>query len=365
MHPRSLRPELISGQTNSGGLAHRGRIVALVLVAAATGACGEESQPAKDVAATVDDSVVLADTNGAGDDVAAGVDTGAVGGDGAAGSGDVAGGDGFPDITWPGDGTCQADCVGKVCGPDGCGSVCGYCLSGQFCAEDGSECTTFCKKQCDGKKCGPDGCGGKCGLCQDKFHCGQDSLCHADGCVPVCEGIVCGDDGCGKDCGKCATGDVCAEGECKPGPCKDIPSQGKCVGTLLESCAGSGISAEKQVFDCASKAGKVCGWDPVAGANGCIDKPPCKPVCTNADGKKLECGDDSCEGSCGTCPSGWACPTGFCTPAAGADCAGLVTPQGKCAGDLWIFCNSGKVSMIDCAAYAKKCVWSANKFVCE
>ena len=56
--------------------------------------------------------------------------------------------------------SCNKQCKGKNCGPDGCGGSCGSCLDGNVCVS-GSCCTPICKGE--GKNCGPDGCGGSCG----------------------------------------------------------------------------------------------------------------------------------------------------------------------------------------------------------
>ena len=47
---------------------------------------------------------------------------------------------------------CTPDCVGKVCGGDGCGGSCGECDEGQSCKFDGT-CTggTGCTTSCDAK----------------------------------------------------------------------------------------------------------------------------------------------------------------------------------------------------------------------
>lgn len=53
--------------------------------------------------------------------------------------------------------------------------------------------------------------------------------------------------------------------------------------------------------------------------------PPCTAQCTG-----LECGDNGCGGSCGTCGSGLTCSAGICVGGAGDTCATaiLITPSG-------------------------------------
>lgn len=272
---------------------------------------------------------------------------------------------------WPDTGDCAVSCVTgdgetKVCGPDGCGSVCGFCKSGQFCAADQTSCGEFCKAKCAGLSCGPDGCGGQCGTCEKGFVCAKDGLCYEEDCTGSCVDRVCGDDGCGNSCGECAKVDYCdLTGQCKPGPCKGIPDTGKCDGAIFISCLGEGATATKNNADCGAK-GQICGWDPVVGSNGCVDKGPCTPVCKTAAGQSKECGSDGCEGTCGKCPDGWSCPGGLCKPEKGAICGALVTAQGKCVGDEWIFCSGGKVAIIDCQSVSQTCGWNSSdaKFGC-
>ena len=264
---------------------------------------------------------------------------------------------------------CTPKCDGKACGPDGCGSVCGYCISGQVCTPDGKQCKTYCEPDCTkkGKKCGDNGCGGSCGDCGGGFHCGIDYLCYKDDCIGSCDGKVCGDDGCGLSCGVCATGDLCdATGKCKAGPCKGIPKVGSCSGDILTVCIGEVPNQQKQVTDCGAVGTNTCGYDAGKGTNTCVAKPMCMPKCLNSDGTKKLCGPDECGngGQCGTCPNGWSCPGGTCVPEVGADC-GAFSAAGKCVGDTWMWCNTGKISAINCADSGMKCAWDGAKFGCQ
>ena len=62
-------------------------------------------------------------------------------------------------------------------GPDGCGSSCGTCPSGDACNATG-QCT--CTPNCQGKQCGPDGCGGQC-----PPGCPRGASCNANGECPA------------------------------------------------------------------------------------------------------------------------------------------------------------------------------------
>jgi hypothetical protein len=81
---------------------------------------------------------------------------------------------------------CVRDCVGRDCGPDGCGGSCGTCVDcdGKPIACSGGKCSVyFCCKDCTNRECGPDGCGGLCGTCDKdplKPVCGAQQQC-----VPV------------------------------------------------------------------------------------------------------------------------------------------------------------------------------------
>ena len=276
---------------------------------------------------------------------------------------------------------CQKSCknpatgMPKICGPDGCGSVCGFCPSGKFCNKDQSACTDFCQKVCTtpagkAKTCGDDGCGGQCGLCDSSFNCGIDFLCHPNDCKPTCTGKVCGDDGCGKNCGVCATIEYCSDaGQCVKSACAGVDVKGNCEGDLLITCEGADALAKKVVKDCSvvlPTGSKTCGYDIPNQKNNCIQK-ICKPSCKLPDGTVKKCGDDGCGGTCGSCPTGWGCPAGTCKPVAGAACGSLVTTAGYCDADnpaTWVYCQNGKVAMLDCSP--QQCQWNqgTSSFAC-
>ncbi|MCB9738827.1 MAG: hypothetical protein H6747_06135 [Deltaproteobacteria bacterium] len=351
-------------------IASRALCAAALLFVAAPG-CGGDGEKAADDAGSGGIDVPVFEVGGS-SDVATTQDTGtSEDADAVSPPADTASQDTGPDVSWPGgDGTCKPDCKGKTCGPDGCGSVCGFCPTGKVCLADGSACDEFCKPQCEGKSCGDNGCGGNCGDCGSGFHCGVDFLCYADDCIGSCASKTCGDDGCGKSCGSCATGDWCApDFQCKPTACKGIPPNGQCDGDILFGCEGQGGTAKKTQKDCSAQlpvGNKVCGWDPTKSAYGCIDKPPCEPSCKTEDGKTMECGDDGCGGSCGGCPSGWACSVGVCQAKVGGACGGTFNSKtGACDGDQWLFCSSDKIVALDCTKANKKCVWTGTAYGCK
>jgi hypothetical protein len=92
-----------------------------------------------------------------------------------------------------------------------------------------------CIPECDGKECGPDGCGGICGQCMSSCdpNCDIDEVpypapylceesegwCYQE-CCPDCCGKKCGDDGCGGICGMCGEGQTCTDNQCEELPDK-------------------------------------------------------------------------------------------------------------------------------------------------
>ncbi len=284
----------------------------------------------------------------------------------------------LPDIPANCQKTCKIAATGmnKACGPDGCGSVCGFCSSGQICAPDQTKCIAPCTKQCTTlagktKMCGDDGCGygGQCGVCDAGFNCGIDFLCHPNDCKPDCTGKVCGDDGCGKDCGLCASIEYCSDaGLCVKSACAGIDLvKGTCDGDVLLTCQGTDALAKKIALDCTTVLPadtKTCGFDIPSQKNACVQK-VCKPSCKLPDGTVKKCGDDGCGGSCGSCPTGWGCPAGVCEPQVGAACGGVITTIGKCVANAWVYCQNSKVAIMDCTALSETCVQSGAGAGCQ
>jgi hypothetical protein len=78
-----------------------------------------------------------------------------------------------------GQAACTPNCIGKECGPDGCGGSCGQCPY-DYCSSGG---------QCEDSTCG---------VCPSPLICIDGQCCDAS-----CDGKVCGTSGCGFSCGKC------------------------------------------------------------------------------------------------------------------------------------------------------------------
>jgi hypothetical protein len=72
---------------------------------------------------------------------------------------------------------CAPDCVGRVCGGDGCGGSCGTCAGPQDACVQGA---CVCQPACEGRSCGADGCGGFCGVCAAGSACNPSGACTLD-----------------------------------------------------------------------------------------------------------------------------------------------------------------------------------------
>ncbi|MEC9071243.1 MAG: hypothetical protein VX938_02645, partial [Myxococcota bacterium] len=220
---------------------------------------------------------------------------------------------------------CEPQCVGKECGPDGCGGLCGECTDGGVCDDVKGLCE--CSPVCDGKQCGPDGCGSECGQCLDGLTC--DVVSGSCFCEPDCAGKFCGPDGCGGLCGECAVGDAacvdgsCVEYECGDGICTegencvlcgmDCPSQDNCFINAFSSCGCGGLGTKK--------CGAGCDWLPCMEPECCPGEPDSCGACqvcvggTCQDTFQCAQGDQEPCGKCGvrTCLLDGSCSWGPCT----------------------------------------------------
>ncbi len=133
--------------------------------------------------------------------------------------------------------TCDpvVNCVGKQCGADGCGGVCGECTAVEQCSQFGHCTAAACEPSCAGRVCGDDGCGNcgnvaRSGLLAGNAGCGRTAQCFER---------ACGDDGCGGSCGTCEGESTCESGRCVAActpPCGGSAE----VPDTDTSCAGSG-----------------------------------------------------------------------------------------------------------------------------
>jgi len=267
------------------------------------------------------------------------------------------------------DGACKPQCkfdddTPKECGPDNCGSICGYCGWDELCVD--GLCEIYCKPQCVGKQCGFDGCYGDCPPgCEEGFVCGDDQLCypwcdHDEN----CKDKQCGPDGCGGICGECGMGMVCEEetGQCIPHPCGDVPEDtGKCAdGNILLECIDDVVVETP----CQNMGDYYCNWDGPSQKFICSEG--CVPQCTWDDGSKKECGYDGCYGVCGNCTPGWSCEAGKCYPVPGGEC-GWITENGYCEDNILWFCSNNTLYIDDCQGNGMSCQYipGTGKFKCK
>jgi len=372
-----------------------------------------------------------------------------------------------PSGTYPKDcpSQCTPSCDGKQCGSDGCGDSCGNCQANQNCNNSG-QCIAICTPNCNGKQCGDDGCGANCGTCtgeatcvsgqcQEPAGCGDvtfagkcegntllwckegtltefdcaslgnfeckaepdsnptsyDCLAVTGPCTPNCTGKSCGSDGCGGACGQCDDGQNCINDNCETpvDPCDGLTFQGCCDGQVLNWCENS----TKKELNCGDSG---CGWNangnsgtgwydcnssadgPAGFPKDCNGGPACTPQCTdkncgddgcdgtcgsckvtetcNAGGQCVSncnpscanksCGDDGCGGTCGACESGLSCVDGNCVPAAcQPKCQSKVCGDDGCSGSCGS-CNENQEcnKFGECVEKPTTCIPNCNNKMC-
>ncbi len=216
---------------------------------------------------------------------------------------------------------CEPSCIDaagqwRECGPDGCGSVCGYCDDDAQC--ENGRCIDVCIPRCGDRRCGSDGCGGVCGLCPPYEQC-MDGRCEPV-CVPRCDGRECGSDGCGGSCGYCPPDQTCT-------------GAGRCSGGCIAACTGKQCGSDGCGGSCGyCPAGTFCNQDWRC-------EPLCEARCYTDEGDRADCGPDGCGGTCGTCTSQEYCDHGRCRDFISCsdlqDCFEQCGPDEECANDCW------------------------------
>jgi len=330
-------------------------------------------------------------------------------------------------VCWEGECIVQDSCAGFCggqapscyCDPqceeygDCCDDVCDACPDLAFCGE----CVPLCPEDAE---CGPDGCGGACGMCDEGFIC-MDFECMPDGpFVPETCGDIqicidnCDDEACASECFEAAPGDAqqlyfelvqCYQEEqdfcecegdddecwmvCLMEGCGELidecwETEGECVDiwdctqdcegdSCMEDCINKeGDTEAKLLFmelvycvgDVCAEPEPGCYEDALMGE--CYDLfEECTGGICEPDCEDMECGDDGCDGSCGTCDEGSVCMDGECIEdgdpcelaCAGKECG---STNGCLCGacDPGEACDSGEcipVGECEPAAY-KKCV---------
>ncbi|HIN85267.1 MAG TPA: hypothetical protein EYN06_02220 [Myxococcales bacterium] len=213
---------------------------------------------------------------------------------------------------------CEANCVNKECGDNGCGSNCGVCADDKTCNNVGQ-----CKTTGGGGECGNISFEGTCEGNTLKYcssgslitsNCGQyGKLCKWNsaanngsgwyecqksdtGCTPNCIISVdnqsvpkeCGDDGCGNACGVCIANQVCDEGLCINtgviNDCGGIGDVGKCEANILTYCLNGNLYSQ----DCGA-TDEICEYDDLLGTNDCSEVDDAGTGCGNAVTEKGLC----------------------------------------------------------------------------
>ncbi len=257
--------------------------------------------------------------------------------------------------------------------PIGDGASCGP--AGWFC-ESGT--CQPCQPHCGGKECGDNGCGGSCGQC------GWGEVCNVQGqCVNFdCSACAPWQDCVGSACQNPASlGDCGTAGQAVSSDCGDLDWEGCCgeLDNTLYYCA-NGPDCPWGVGECVCQltcvGGYNCGWLEAEHFFDCQPGDPgpapwgewfcewtCEPDCW---GK--ECGDDGCEGSCGSCGAYEYCHNGSCVKQGLSQCLGNDTPSyNSCQGLSWegccdyqnhsLWCFQGKAYCMDCNSMSGTCGW--------
>lgn len=157
-------------------------------------------------------------------------------------------------------------------------------------------CQGGCVPSCGGAVCGPDGCGGVCGTCSGGATC-VEGWCEAP-CQPSCGSAQCGPDGCGGVCGTCSGGTTCVDGTCV----SDLPG-GACTGAGDMAVLEDGAFA--QDFNCLGQC--MNGADPQC-ASPCLQETyGLTPACADCSSAMVACGVSACLMNCVTDPQSPAC----------------------------------------------------------
>lgn len=249
----------------------------------------------------------------------------------------------WKDPTTPGEGTwdpgCVPQCWNRVCGPDGCGGVCGVCPSGTACSYDRAMCVSQSIQKALGGPCGPtDDCQARIGYPGGSYPnpkwpgCLHDQClegpCVAGFCSRVCQ--------IGQDVRVNGTDRMAPDGIEDPdspisdcaGGSDDLFAGGfACV--LVEPGATTGLchpAASFRPCEATSECpeGEACGFLVILGnlERRCLAAP------AGARGLAEACGFDAVTGKNRSCEA-WACTEDGCTQACATDpdCA---TPEARC-----------------------------------
>ncbi len=155
--------------------------------------------------------------------------------------------------------TCDQSGTGECFDLSTSSAHCGQCntsCGGGVCTNGSCECAP----DCVGRECGPDGCGGSCSACSSSVCDGADGTCHAclaDGHAPCTDSAEC----CSGNCD-------CLTGTCEPAP--------GCAPTV--TCATEGFDCGTFTNDCGQLV--TCGSCPAPGVCGASEPNLCGIITT-------------------------------------------------------------------------------------
>ena len=278
---------------------------------------------------------------------------------------------------------------GNACTADTCHALQG-CLhamvqNGTSCGGAGWTCQAgqcvSCTPSCLGKNCGPDGCGGSCGSCA------QNEYCNGVGqCLSLCPDCQPWQECVGGQCTEPSTGIACPSGgEKVADQCYGMDWKGCCVGEGSDELYYCGSWGQCPFNEpsclCYSPCGanELCGWSDQyqyfgCGQYGAAPAPSGEYACewycqANCAGKS--CGPDGCGGTCGNCNDNQYCSDwGACVDQGLSQCLGSDTPSHPtCNGITFagccdykgrvLYCQNGSLYCIDCSSIPS-CGWDAQ-----
>jgi hypothetical protein len=222
---------------------------------------------------------------------------------------------------------CTPDCSGRECGSNGCGGSCGPCPEGETCSDAGlcqgppplTTCNgvLLCKADCAAND-------NLClGACDDRA---TQTAAAAYGAFKTCTDAACPACGyslsCLDTCGSAACSDYV--GPCFPKATMTCPQLWLCAQDCmmdkdcLDLCAQKGLPAANTKFSSLRQCLSTQCPDWTLECLTLAVNDACHDQLTNCTGQCLpscyqkECGDDKCDGSCGTCFDSQYCVNGKC-----------------------------------------------------
>jgi len=250
---------------------------------------------------------------------------------------------------------CTSGCIGANCGHE-CGGNCGRCTAGRYCSQGrcyegvppdfgfprvkDDDCASLACIEVNQSLI----CSATCsGYCPSGWHCSEDlsgqGVCWPDSsCVPDCTERECGPNGCGGSCGACPMKLVCSwQSKCASASdgCVENAFVPGCAGCACEACVCLKQPACCKIgwtLECVALCGSCQQWCP-----------ECNPSCMG-----MVCGDDGCNGSCGTCLDGAYCWLGTCVKGAPPDLGLNCDKVGGCISGVCVTSDGKSICSMTC-----------------